>query len=224
MSIAEAAVAFAAATKKRAQARSHLSALRKKWLVDYDTFFDKSESSGDEGYEAMLAALKARETANAEYRRAKSRLFRACAALPEGRATTVAPSGVPVGASLIPKPARCPAMPPVQPPRSDPQSPPIGPGCCGGEPNCDALEQCAASHPGEPNKAIFPMSDLVRQYAPPNLREVMPGNKVMLRSGGPQMTVSTLDAEGRAVCQWEGDGELKTAAFSPECLTCYGAK
>lgn len=79
MSIEATAIEFVAATKKRAQARSHLSALRKKWLDDYDTFFDKDESRGDEGYDAMIAALKAREDSNADYRRAKSRLFRACA-------------------------------------------------------------------------------------------------------------------------------------------------
>lgn len=78
MSIEETAVAFVAATKKRAQARSHLSTLRRNWLVDNDTFFDKDESRGDAGYDEMLAALKAREDSNAEYRRAKSRLFRAC--------------------------------------------------------------------------------------------------------------------------------------------------
>lgn len=78
MSIEQFAVAFVAATKKRAQARSHLSALRKKWLDDNDSFFDKHESDGMEGYDDMMTALHDREQANTEYRRAKSRLFRAC--------------------------------------------------------------------------------------------------------------------------------------------------
>lgn len=80
MSIESTAVAFVAATKKRAQARSHLSALRVKWMGESGAFFDKSESEGEEGYEEMMAALHDREQANVEYRRAKSRLFRACAA------------------------------------------------------------------------------------------------------------------------------------------------
>lgn len=74
------AVAFMFATKTRAQARTHLSALRKKYLEETGEFFDEDEGKGEEGYEEMMAALKAREEANAEYRRAKSRLFRACAA------------------------------------------------------------------------------------------------------------------------------------------------
>lgn len=84
MSIEQAAIAFVAATKKRAQARSHLSALRKKWLAENDAFWDKYESDGMEGHNDMLEALHDREQANAEYRRAKSRLFRAC---PPGVAT-----------------------------------------------------------------------------------------------------------------------------------------
>jgi hypothetical protein len=80
MSIEAMAVEFVAATKKRAQARSHLSALRKKYLEETGEFFDKDEGRGEEGYDEMMAALKAREDANADYRRAKSRLFRVCAA------------------------------------------------------------------------------------------------------------------------------------------------
>lgn len=79
MNIEATAIAFVAATKKRAQARSHLSALRKKWQDDNNAFFDKYESDGMEGYHDMVGALHDRETANAEYRRAKSRLFRVCA-------------------------------------------------------------------------------------------------------------------------------------------------
>jgi hypothetical protein len=79
MSIEAMALEFVAATKKRAQARSHLSALRRKWLNEGGEFFDEDECRGEEGYDEMMAAIKAREDANADYRRAKSRLFRACA-------------------------------------------------------------------------------------------------------------------------------------------------
>lgn len=78
MSIEEMAVAFVAATRKRAQARSHLSALRRKWQDEGGEYFNEEECRGELGYDEMMAALKAREDANAEYRRAKSRLFRAC--------------------------------------------------------------------------------------------------------------------------------------------------
>lgn len=79
MSIEALAIEFMAATKKRAQARRHLSALRREWHDYNGEYFDKYESPGEEGYDEMMAALKAREDANAELRRAKSRLFRACA-------------------------------------------------------------------------------------------------------------------------------------------------
>jgi uncharacterized protein YodC (DUF2158 family) len=71
---------------------------------------------------------------------------------------------------------------------------------------------------------VFDARNLVPCYAPPNLRSVMPGNKVMLRSGGPRMTVSDVDAQGRAICQWMAGGVLHSHAFDLECLTCYGAQ
>lgn len=75
------------------------------------------------------------------------------------------------------------------------------------------------------NQGIFELSQLVICYAPPNLREVMPGNRVMLRSGGPEMTVCDTDAEGRAIVQWMTDeGLLVKDVFDLECLTCYGAR
>lgn len=52
----------------------------------------------------------------------------------------------------------------------------------------------------------------------------MPGNRVMLRSGGPEMTVCDMDGAGRAICQWLVDGELRSHPFDLECLTCNGAK
>lgn len=78
MTIEALAREFVAATKKRAQARSHLSALRRKWQDEGGEYFNEEECRGELGYDEMMAALKAREECNAEYRRAKSRLFRAC--------------------------------------------------------------------------------------------------------------------------------------------------
>jgi hypothetical protein len=70
----------------------------------------------------------------------------------------------------------------------------------------------------------FKSADLMRCYAPPNLRSVMPGNKVMLRSGGPEMTVSRVALDGRAVCQYMEGSKLVQILLPLECLTCYGAK
>ncbi|NHZ62626.1 DUF2158 domain-containing protein [Massilia genomosp. 1] len=74
------------------------------------------------------------------------------------------------------------------------------------------------------NQQAFGVDQLVVCYSPPNLRSVMPGNKVMLRSGGPEMTVCDTSVHGQAVCQWTGDDGLVTRAFDLECLTCYGAR
>lgn len=70
----------------------------------------------------------------------------------------------------------------------------------------------------------FDAKDLIIAYAPPNLRSVMPGNRVMLRSGGPEMTVCDTDAQGMAVCQWMRCERLERSTFPLECLTCYGAR
>ncbi|MET3132877.1 uncharacterized protein YodC (DUF2158 family) [Oxalobacteraceae bacterium GrIS 1.11] len=74
------------------------------------------------------------------------------------------------------------------------------------------------------NSSTFDINQLVICYAPPNLRSVMPGNRVMLRSGGPEMTVADVDSAGCAVCQWLADGQLQRHAFDLECLTCFGAR
>lgn len=71
---------------------------------------------------------------------------------------------------------------------------------------------------------MFEARELITCYAPPNLLSVMPGNRVMLRSGGPEMTVADTDENGRAICQWLGNGALHTEPFDLECLTCFGAK
>lgn len=74
------------------------------------------------------------------------------------------------------------------------------------------------------NHEYFDNSRLVACYAPPNLRSVMPGNKVMLRSGGPEMTVCDINELGQALCQWLDGERIVISAFDLECLTCYGAK
>ncbi|MBZ2208491.1 YodC family protein [Massilia soli] len=74
------------------------------------------------------------------------------------------------------------------------------------------------------NHGVFHQKDLIACYATPNLRSVMPGNRVMLRSGGPEMTVAGTDSQGRAICQWMSGGVLQSLSFDLECLTCYGAR
>ena len=74
------------------------------------------------------------------------------------------------------------------------------------------------------DSGTFDTSQLIICYAPPNLLSVMPGNRVMLRSGGPEMTVCDTDSAGRAICQWLVDGELRSYPFYLECLTCFGAR
>jgi len=75
------------------------------------------------------------------------------------------------------------------------------------------------------NHGTFDVNDLIQVYSPPSLGSVMPGNQVMLISGGPCMTVCDTDPEGRAICQWmDNDGVLQSYPFPLECLTCYGAK
>lgn len=71
----------------------------------------------------------------------------------------------------------------------------------------------------------FNESNLVKVYAPPNLHSVMPGNQVMLRSGGPRMTVYDVAANGDALVSYVDDeGRLHRGQFKLLCLTCYGAK
>lgn len=69
----------------------------------------------------------------------------------------------------------------------------------------------------------FLESDLVKVYAPPNLRSVMPGNRVMLRSGGPEMIVVDSDGDN-ATMNYEIDGNLVSLTLPLACLTCFGAK
>lgn len=72
--------------------------------------------------------------------------------------------------------------------------------------------------------STYNADDLTVCYAPPSLREAMPGNRVMLRSGGPEMIVCDVPAAGQANCQWMQDGQLLSQVFALECLTCFGAK
>ena len=67
------------------------------------------------------------------------------------------------------------------------------------------------------NVECFRAQDL---YGPASLGKV--GNKVMLRSGGPRMTVTVV--YGNWVrCRWGDNGEY-SQIFSLDCLTCYGAE
>lgn len=75
----------------------------------------------------------------------------------------------------------------------------------------------------------FDASELIAVYSPPNLRSVMPGNHVMLRSGGPDMIVADAivdeDGDDAALCQWTDElDEFHSETFKLVCLTCYGAK
>lgn len=71
----------------------------------------------------------------------------------------------------------------------------------------------------------FKEEDLVKVYAPPNLLSVMPGNKVMLRSGGPKMTVIDQVGDTMAEVMWEyEEGKTMTHIFNLTCLTCFGAE
>jgi uncharacterized protein YodC (DUF2158 family) len=75
------------------------------------------------------------------------------------------------------------------------------------------------------NTDTFDAKDLIIGYALPNLRSVMPGNKVMLRSGGPEMTVIGMTYDGKQVaCHWMVNGLMHGDSFDLECLTCYGAR
>jgi uncharacterized protein YodC (DUF2158 family) len=53
---------------------------------------------------------------------------------------------------------------------------------------------------------VFRHDELIRVYAPPNLHSVMPGNKVMLRSGGPCMIVDSVIDKEHAYCSWDENG------------------
>lgn len=74
------------------------------------------------------------------------------------------------------------------------------------------------------NSGIFNLDDLVRCYSLPSLASVDPGNKVMLKSGGPCMTVCEGHDDGTATCQWLDAGELVSHRFRLATLTCWGAQ
>ena len=57
---------------------------------------------------------------------------------------------------------------------------------------------------------------------PATLASVEPGDKVMLRSGGPEMTVIGMTIDGAEVaCQWEVGGLHQGNSFPLECLTAF---
>lgn len=75
------------------------------------------------------------------------------------------------------------------------------------------------------NSEYFKESDLMKVYAPPNLYSVEPGNRVTLRSGGPEMIVydsSGVAPDGTANVSWlDGEGNRIFDTFPLVCLTCY---
>ena len=53
----------------------------------------------------------------------------------------------------------------------------------------------------------------------------MPGNRVMLRSGGPEMIVIGQIGDNMAEVRWEiEDGKTMDHIFYLAALTCFGAK
>lgn len=62
-------------------------------------------------------------------------------------------------------------------------------------------------HTGEPGE---PEQEVITDPTP----EIRAGAVVQLRSGGPAMTVHTLDADGRATCMWFGThGDKQVVTF-----------
>lgn len=52
------------------------------------------------------------------------------------------------------------------------------------------------------------------------LKKFNPGDIVRLKSGGPDMTVSSYNSKDEGVgCMWFNDGDVKVRFFSPEVLT-----
>lgn len=72
--VGELAIAADVARTDRARARTHLSKLRRKWMEDYDDFYDREQHRGEEGAADMEAAIQAREAANRALRLASGRL------------------------------------------------------------------------------------------------------------------------------------------------------
>lgn len=70
----------------------------------------------------------------------------------------------------------------------------------------------------------FKEDDLIVCYSPPNLLSVMPGNRVMLRSGGPEMIVVEQIGNDKAKVKWQDTDGWFAHIFDLACLTCYGAK
>ncbi len=45
------------------------------------------------------------------------------------------------------------------------------------------------------------------------------GDKVVLNSGGPVMTVTAVSPRGKLLCEWENAGFIEEYLFLPVCLT-----
>jgi uncharacterized protein YodC (DUF2158 family) len=78
------------------------------------------------------------------------------------------------------------------------------------------------------NTGQFNVGDLVKVFALPNLYSVEPGNKVMLRSGGPCMIVydsyQNLNDWWSAKVRWDDEeGKTWDMDYDLRMLTCWGA-
>lgn len=73
------------------------------------------------------------------------------------------------------------------------------------------------------NGATLDARDLVKLYTLPSLASVEAGNRVMLKSGGPEMTVIE-QIGGQARVNWMDRGRLIEAEFDLQVLTCHGAR
>jgi uncharacterized protein YodC (DUF2158 family) len=51
-----------------------------------------------------------------------------------------------------------------------------------------------------------------------------PGDIVKLKSGGPNMTVTHIHADGDLVCQWFAGSKLSRGAFNPGSIEPVGGK
>jgi hypothetical protein len=72
----------------------------------------------------------------------------------------------------------------------------------------------------------FNGNDLMLVYTTPSLATAYPGNKVMLKSGSPKMTVCYVkEDKTTAVVQWLDDNkQIITDEFPLIVLTCWGAE
>jgi uncharacterized protein YodC (DUF2158 family) len=64
-------------------------------------------------------------------------------------------------------------------------------------------------------------SRLFGDRVPPNPLDLQPGQKVRLKSGGPEMTVIYVTISGQIICRWFNDHALRTGRFWPTSIDKY---